>query len=205
MAFDGYEIDSTDIVKEVLKDRTFYEASGGGATLSGGDPLSQAVFSRRILGGLREEGIHTAMETCLAAEWGDVEPFLPLVDLFLVDLKVVDGAEHMRWTGGGNESTLSNLECLAERGADVRIRVPLVPGATATDANLASLGGLIRRIAGGLPVELMNFNPLARGKYEQRGQSTPFDEARAFTAEDMAHFRGLLEAEGVRLWQEEDE
>ena len=204
MAFDGRDVASSDVVAELLSDQVFYEVSDGGITLSGGDPLCQAEFSRAILEGVRKHGVHTALETCLAAKWALVKSFLPLVDLFMVDIKLDDADAHERWTGQRNRRIKSNLRRLARSGAGLLIRIPLIPGATATDKNLSALARFIRAAAPTTPVELINFNPLARSKYRQRGLKSEFDRVDSpFDAEQVARFRALLEAEQVCILTED--
>jgi pyruvate formate lyase activating enzyme len=211
LAFDGREVDSGEVVNDVMKDEAFYALSGGGVTLSGGDPLVQPEFARDILARCKARRVHTAMETCLAAGWETVEPFLAVVDLFLVDLKLGDEAEHRDRLGVPASLVKDNLLRLAESGGHLWVRVPLIPGVTATPGNLDRIGRFMRDRLPGVPVDLVNFNPLARSKYERMGLDRPghpgdgpFDEGqlRAFRdALDVpgpAHPAGHKEGRSVR-------
>ncbi len=198
LAFDGREADSDDVIEEIAADRVFYDTSGGGATLSGGEPLAQAAFAMAILRGCRERGIHTAIETSLHVPPEVVRATAEAADLLLVDLKLADGEAHRRWTGEDNRLIRANFEWLAGRGAAMIVRVPLVPEVTATEANLRALARYVRQVDAKLPVELINFNPLARAKFRRMGLAYPFDALDApLPAEQVQRCRRLITEEGV--------
>ena len=189
LAFDGWQTDSETVVREILKDQTFFEVSGGGATLSGGDPLLQGPFSHAILSGCHAHGLHTALETSLAVRWEQLKPFLDVVDLFLVDLKLGNEDQHARMLGVFASQVKRNITALAERGAELRIRVPLIPDVTATDENLKAISAFVREEVPRVPVELINYNPLGRVKYTRMGLSAPGpDGAAPFSKERMDDF-----------------
>lgn len=197
--FGAREMTSADVVAEALRDRVFYETSGGGVTVSGGEPLVQAAFNREVLAALHETGIHTAMESCLAPDWDRLESFLPVTDLFLVDLKIADPAAHGDWTGRDNAGIQANFRRLAERGANVRVRVPLIPDATATEDNLRRLGRFVAAVAPRVPVELLNFNPLAESKYRRMNHEYRFAGARQFDDTALRRFRQFVAEEGAEI------
>jgi pyruvate formate lyase activating enzyme len=169
LAYDGREVEAGEVIAEVEKDRVFYEVSGGGVTLTGGEPLRQAEFSAEILRGCREHGIPTAVETALAVDESALDMVRPWVDLFLVDMKLADPEAHRSWTGSSNEIVRKNFERLVRQGASVMARIPLIPDVTATEENLRALGRYVRSVSGQIPIELVNFNPLARDKYRRMG------------------------------------
>jgi pyruvate formate lyase activating enzyme len=175
LAYDGREVEAGEVIAEVEKDRVFYEVSGGGVTLSGGEPLRQADFSAEILRGCRERSISTAVETALAVDESAVDMVRPWVDLFLVDMKLADPEAHTSWTGFSNEIVRKNFERLARQGAAVQARIPLIPDVTATEENLRALGRYVRSVSGQISIELINFNPLARDKYRRMGIPYCFD------------------------------
>jgi pyruvate formate lyase activating enzyme len=192
LLFTAREMTAAEVVAEVEKDRDFYAISGGGGTLSGGDPLAAQVFAQAVLAGLRAAGIGTAIETCLAAPWAAVAKFLPLTDHFLVDLKLADAAAHRHWTGQDNAGILANLRRLAGAGAAITVRVPLVPGVNDDDAALQAIRGLVDRIDASLPVEPVPFNPLAAAKYARLGRPWPFADCRRQDPARIARVRELL-------------
>jgi pyruvate formate lyase activating enzyme len=197
--FGAREMTSDEVVAEALRDRVFYETSGGGVTISGGEPLFQAEFTRTVLAALRDAGIHTAIETCLAPDGELLESFLPVTNLFLVDLKIADADDHVVWTGRDNTGIQANFRRLVERGASIRVRIPLIPGATATADNLRALGRFVAQHAPGVPVELLNFNPLAESKYRRLGREYRFAGVRPFDDTALRRFREFVAAEGAKV------
>lgn len=123
----GKETDVEELLPLLLEDREFYETSGGGVTLSGGECLLQAEFCAALLRRLREEGIHTAVDTCGDVPQEALESVIPYTDVFLYDLKAIDPEVHRRCTGITNERILENLRYLDERGCRIEIRYPFVP------------------------------------------------------------------------------
>jgi pyruvate formate lyase activating enzyme len=113
----------------------------------------------------RTEGVHTALDTTLHVDRDRLKPFISLVDLFLTDIKLMDSDAHRANTGVGNETILENILWLAKQKARLVIRLPLVPGVTDTDVNLSAVARFVRELPGDIPLELINFNPLASGKY----------------------------------------
>ena len=165
----GREMTAEEVVAEVLEDRPFYEESGGGVTLSGGEPLLRRDFAVEILRRCRQEGLHTAVETNLAAPWDDVAEFLPVTDLFMVDVKLVGSEAHARWTGAGNEDILANLRRLAEEPRTLVVRTPVVPGVNDSPEDIGAVADLVRGFPNLDYYELLPYHPLGTGKYESLG------------------------------------
>ncbi|WP_157724458.1 radical SAM protein, partial [Salmonella enterica] len=117
-----------DIMATVLRDKPFYDRSGGGLTLSGGEPFMQPELAAELFQASHDAGIHTAVETCLHVPWKYIEPSLPYIDLFLADLKHVADAPFKQWTDGSASRVLDNLKKLAAAGKKMIIRVPLIQG-----------------------------------------------------------------------------
>ncbi len=164
----GQERTPEALLAEVQKDAVFYETSGGGVTLSGGEPLAQADFLLALCRLCREAGFHLALDTCGAAPWERYERLLPLVDLVLYDLKLFDGQRHRASTGADNARILENARRVAAAGAPLWVRTPVIPGYTADAANIAALGEFI---AAELPTverwDLLAYTDLGRAKYER--------------------------------------
>ncbi len=141
-----YEID--ELVDIVLRDKVYYESSGGGVTLSGGEPASYADYGSQLLQRLKSHGIHTAIETSGFFEWSQFSTkMLGWLDLILFDVKLADPDLHLKHTGKGNEIILENLARLVqERPNDVVPRVPLIPGITTLPSNLQEISVILRRI-----------------------------------------------------------
>jgi pyruvate formate lyase activating enzyme len=160
-----------EIMAVVARDRAFYETSGGGVTLSGGEPLEQAEGVVELLRLARERGIHTAVETCGSVEWYTVEAVLAHVDLWLYDLKHFDPAAHRAATGVGNRHILGNLARLLDAGAEVILRVPIIPTQNADDGFLSDLVSYVSDRPALSEVHLMPYNRLAEPKYEAIGMT----------------------------------
>ena len=154
----------------ILRDRAFYETSGGGVTLSGGEPLLQPDFAFELLRLCKEAGLHTAIETAANVPWQVFERVLPVTDLVLCDIKGADEALHKKNTGVTNRRILQNAENLKNSGAQVRFRMPYVPGYT--DGELPA----VRAITDGFPLEVMAYHGIGAGKYEALGIPYPCAE-----------------------------
>jgi len=201
LSFDGRDITVDEAVAQLAADRLFYERSGGGVTFSGGDPLLQADFVAAAAGRLKAMGIHTAVETSLFAKWEAIEALLPAVDLFIVDLKLADPARHAEFTGQDNAPILANARRLAAKLAGsgrLLFRVPLIPGFTAGPGDLAAVAGLAASIDPAVPVQLMNFNPLAAAKYQRmHKQHALSGQAASYSDREMAAFRTVFSGQGL--------
>ncbi len=172
-------------------------------SFSGGEPLAQAGFVRATAAELKRRGVPTTLESSLHAPWSSIEPLLDVIDLFIVDVKVADPAAHRVATGLGNDLILDNLQRLATalRGSGrILVRVPLVPHYTATEDNLRAIAELVHRIDPELPVELLNFNPLASAKYRRIGISYEFaDVTSAFSPAEMVTYRSIVAERGLTV------
>jgi pyruvate formate lyase activating enzyme len=166
LAIKGHSVTAGEIVARAARLKPFFDHSGGGLTLTGGEITAQAAFAEAVLGGCREAGIHTAIETCGACAWEDLRRLLPCTDLVLFDLKLIDEAEHRRWTGASNQRILDNARRLA--GANVQVRIPLIPGVTDTGANLRSTAAFMNEV-GLRSAVVLPYNPSAGAKYEWLG------------------------------------
>ena len=136
----GTPMSSEEVMAELLRDRSLYLNSGGGVTISGGEPLLQPDFTAELLSRCRAEGLHTAVETCAHVPWEDLERMIPLVDLWFTDIKAVDSRKHAQGTGVGNERILENINRLVKRGVEICIRMPLIPGYNDSPEDVAALG-----------------------------------------------------------------
>jgi pyruvate formate lyase activating enzyme len=174
LSFDGKTISAEDAAETLLRDIEFYQKSGGGITISGGDPLIQHGFALEILSICKTKGIHTAIETSLFGKWETLIQFLPLTDLFIVDLKLADNVNHLEYTHQSNEVIKRNYSALAHLGISLLTRIPLIPGITDTESNITALAEFMKSENPGGQVELINFNPLAINKYTLMNKSTEF-------------------------------
>jgi pyruvate formate lyase activating enzyme len=203
LSFDGSRVSAEEAAGTLLRDIQFYRQSGGGVTISGGDPLVQHEFALEVLRLCRREGVHTAIETALSGSWDILQLFVPLTDLFIVDLKIADSALHAEYTGRPNDLILENYARLARSGVQLLTRVPLIPGITGTQKNVTAIASFLRERNPGGRVELINFNPLAVNKYSLMGWGTEFFNGMAPLPEnEVEALCSLLEGEGLAVVRE---
>ena len=169
----GRQWELNDLVAEIIKDQAYFDQSGGGITLGGGEPTLQIQFNRELLLKLKELGLHTALDTCGMCSQDALQKLLPHSDLILFDLKEIDPHKHREFTGSTNNKVLDNLlfvrDCMQSEGrpSDLWIRTPIIPDATGTEDNVRGIGKFIAAKLNGLVNrwELCAFNNLCRDKY----------------------------------------
>ena len=160
----GKEMSVSEVLSEVVRDKSFYDNSGGGVTVSGGEPLMQADFVYDFLAKLN--GIHRAIETSGYSSCEVFRKVVSVCDLVIMDIKLADSAEHLKHTGVSNEQILENLEYLKSSGIPHLFRTPLIPGITDTEENLSD----IAKIVDGSAWERLPYNTLAPTKYKSVGR-----------------------------------
>ncbi len=163
----GRAVQAPEVLGELLPDKVFFDSSGGGVTLSGGEPLAQPAFALALLAGLRQAGIHTVVESSGMGSWADLAALSQYTDLFYYDIKAVTQEKHRRFTGSDNDLILGNLARLARlRGGEgIVLRAPLIPGYNDGDEDLEALYALA--LARGVQtVHLLPYNISAAAKYE---------------------------------------
>ena len=163
LAVKGCGISARQLIAKALHLKPFFEHSGGGVTLTGGEVTAQAEFAASVLEGLQAAHIPTAIETNGACSWRKLAPLVRNSDLVLYDIKLVDDEAHRRWTGVSNQQVLQNAARLPK--SRTQVRIPLIPGITDTEANLSGVFGFMREV--GLRfVSLLPYNPSAGAKWE---------------------------------------
>ena len=155
-----------EVVDEVLRDLPFYETSEGGVTLSGGEPLAQLDFSYAILNRCREEGLHTAIETAANLPWQRIATILPVTDLVMLDVKLMDAERHKACTGVSNVRILENAVRLGREAPALIVRTPIVPEVNDTPEDVAAIAEFAAQLPNLLYYELLPFHPMASGKYD---------------------------------------
>lgn len=164
----GREISADEVLDEVLKDKIFYDNSGGGITLSGGEPLYQFEFSLEILKKVKENGLHTAVETCgFAAD--RIKEISKYVDLFLFDYKETNDELHKKFTGVGNDVILKNLSLLNDMGKSIILRCPIIPGCNDRKEHFKGICAAANEFEHILHIELEPYHPLGESKYVSLG------------------------------------
>lgn len=168
----GREMTVDQVLAEVERDREYYLQSGGGLTLSGGEPMAQFQASLELLQAARNRNIHTCMETCGFALSERYREVMPYVDLFLFDYKETDPRRHESLTGVSNELVLTNLSLLANAGAAIILRCPLAAGVNDSQDHLAAIAALAQRHSQIQSIELMPYHDLGRDKAVRIGRET---------------------------------
>lgn len=165
----GREITTDKVIDEVLKDKIFYDNSGGGITLSGGEPLCQFDFSLEILKKAKENKLHTAMETCGFTSVDRIKEISKYVDLFLFDYKETNSELHKKYTGIGNEAILRNLSLLNDMGKRIILRCPIIPGCNDRKEHFEGIYNVANKFENVLHIELEPYHPLGENKYTSLG------------------------------------
>jgi len=194
----GQRYTVAELLAEVEKDGIFFDDSGGGVTLSGGEPLSQPAFVAAFLRGCRERGIETAIETC---GFTQTETFLNtamLAGRILFDLKLADPEKHRRYTGVSNDLILRNLEALAARHPAVTVRIPVVPGVNDSSEDIARFAACLTGLHAG-QVELLPYHRIGADKYRRLGLEYKLNGTPQPTAAELAQFRDVLAQAGLQV------
>ena len=192
----GRTMTVADVMSELVRDRVFFEESGGGVTFSGGEPLMHAAFLKSLIDACRDEGISTAVESC---GMSDLAPLLAVgdkVDLFLYDVKLMDTARHSEATSVGNETILANLAALAEVHAHVIIRFPVIPGVNDDKDNVDLMVAMMRQL-GLCEIDLLPYHRIGTDKYKRLGRSYELAELQPPSAEMMEGIRRVFAEAGI--------
>jgi pyruvate formate lyase activating enzyme len=159
-----------DLLAEVFRDRAYFDTSGGGLTISGGEPMMQVEFTRALLAGARRAGVHTCLDTSGCAPFEHFELVAPYVDLVLFDVKESDPERHRGLTGRDNSLIVENLGRLDALGVDVVLRVPIVPGLNDRHEHFAAVGNLAARLRNVRAVHVLPFHPYGSAKSARIGR-----------------------------------
>ena len=171
----GREISSAEIIQEIEKERPFFDQSGGGVTFSGGEPLLHHKFLIRLLKECGKLGIHRAVDTAGSVKTDIILQVAEHTDLFLYDLKFMDPEKHRKWTGVTNEKILENLKALADTGAKIIIRIPLIGGVNDDAENIETTARFVAGLSGvKKEVNLLPYHKIAQTKYQKLGRPEDF-------------------------------
>lgn len=166
----GEEMTAEEVIDEVMKDKVFYDTSGGGMTLSGGEPLMQFDFALSLLALAKEKGIHTCVETCGFVPTERICKAAEVTDIFLYDWKLTDSDLHRQYTGVDNELIEKNLRTLDEMGAKTVLRCPIIPGVNDNEAHLTGIADLANSLQNILRIEVEPYHPLGNDKLRRLGK-----------------------------------
>lgn len=200
IAMDSNTYTVKELIKEIKKDKVFFD-QGGGVTLSGGEALIQEEFVLKLLKTLKEENIHTAIETAVFINEEVIDKVMPYLDLIYVDLKLIDDDKHKKYTDVSNFTIKENIKKLLTSSAKDRviIRTPMIPKFTATSDNILGISKFISNIYKDVKYEILNYNPLAAGKYHLVDKTYCFkDNPKMFSKNEMDSFYKLAYLGGVK-------
>jgi pyruvate formate lyase activating enzyme len=189
-----------EIMREVRSDEVFYKHSGGGMTVSGGEPTFHPEFTLELLKEAKKSRIHTVLDTCGYAKWEIYEKLLDYVDLVLVDIKCMDSKKHQEVTGVPNELILSNIKRMAERGTKMRIRLPIIPDVSDSEEHIERVAEFVKELGESVVgVDLLPFHNWAETKYDQLDRSYAFKGLESMVADDVEDFKQMLESYGFAV------
>lgn len=166
----GRDVSVGEVMTEVLKDMPYYRRSGGGVTLSGGESLLQPEFAVALLKSCHMHGINTAIETTGFAKFEVIEQYLPHLDYILMDIKHINSAKHKAFTGQPNELILENAKKIADSGANLTIRVPVIPGFNNTKEEIGAIASYAKNLNGVRNLHLLPYHRLGEDKYKGLGR-----------------------------------
>jgi pyruvate formate lyase activating enzyme len=181
---------------EVSRDRAYYSKSGGGVTLSGGEPLAQPYFATQLLAEFKRHDLHTAIETSGFATWEVFEEVLVFVDLILFDVKVFDPVLHEAYCGVDNKLILGNLRRVSDTGKTIRVRIPLIPGISDTHSHLTRVGRVLKEI-GIRRAELVPYHSFSKDKCEALGKEYLLGHVKPHSREQTLEAKTLMSSLGI--------
>ena len=193
----GYDTTVGEVMKTVLQDKPYYRRSGGGVTLSGGETLYQPEFACALLTACRENGVNTAIETTLCADWEVIERFVPLIDTFLVDIKHMDSAKHEEFTTQPNTLIHENIKRLAASGANLIVRVPVIPTFNDTPAELHDIAVFAYEALGVHEMHILPYHKLGYDKYVGLGREYPMGDLPSPDKAKMELLRNVCASTGI--------
>lgn len=195
----GHEITLDNLLLEVLKDRLFYKNSGGGVTLSGGEPFYQYDFILEFLRLLKREEIDTSVDTNFYVNWEKIEEVMPYIDLFLIDLKAVDQDIHIKFTGVSNKLILDNIVKLSGSGKKFWIRIPIIPNLNDFDAEIKNIISFIKTIKNYQGIYILPFHQIGKHKYRYLGINYEFLNHPSINFGKMEKIRNIFLKENLEV------
>jgi len=195
----GKGMTASEVLAEVLKDKIFYDTSGGGVTVTGGEPSYQPDFTLELLHLLKEAGISLAIETCGVGSRDFYKNAADLGTTFLYDIKCIDPERHRKFTGADNTHIISNLYYLMGRGADIIIRLPLIPECNDSDDDIAMLATFLNKNKGRYRyAEIMPYHTLGTGKSEKIGAVSAYTHE-STSDDEISHWCSLFASHGTNV------
>ena len=195
----GQKMTVAQVMAEIERDVVFYDESGGGATLSGGEPLLQPDFLLTLLQACKEREIHTVLDTCGFASWETLDGIRGLVDLFLYDIKLMDDTRHQEFTSMPNDLILNNLQRLSAQGHNVILRLPIIPGLNDDEENIRQTGEFATASPGLSRVDILPYHHTATDKYKRLKRDYELSQIRPPSNARMAEIAKILGGFGLEV------
>ncbi len=186
------------LLRELLKDKDYFEESGGGVTLSGGEPMLQSAYLAGLLPRLKEANLHVNLETCGMFKWGHIEPLLPYLDLIYFDLKLMDAEAHRRYTGQDNQIILENFCRLAQSGPALQARMPIIPGMNDDAHNIAAIARFLTR-HGQQTLHCLPYHNLGEAKIPRLDTALEPLGLKSLSAGELEPIKNAFEARGIHV------
>ncbi len=186
------------LLRELLKDRDYFETSGGGVTLSGGEPMLHSAYLAGLLPRLKEANLHVNLETCGLFRWEQIEPLLPYLDLIYFDLKLMDSETHRRLTGQDNQIILDNFSRLAGSFPALQARMPIVPGMNDDAGNIAATAHFLTR-HGQQTIHCLPYHNLGEAKLARLGSALQPLGLDSLSASDLEPIKNAFETRGIHV------
>lgn len=199
LRFSGKTVSVGEAMREIVQDKPYYDCSGGGVTLSGGEVFCQRDFARGLIEDCRARGIKTAVETNLYHDFDWMEPVLKTLDLIMFDIKLFDDEKHRDYTGVSNKMILDNALKTDELGVPLIVRTPLIPGITDGDDNLEATAEFVSQRKNALYYELLNFNPLGGSKYAALRRKNKFEREKPLPKKRLADIAQRLARYNIKI------
>lgn len=195
----GRDVTVAEVFDIIKKDKVYYSRSGGGLTLSGGETLCQADFAEALLRICKNYGINTAIETTLCVPFYMIEPLIPLIDTFLVDIKHMNSAKHEEFTTMKNELILQNAVEVAKRASEFIVRVPVIPTFNDTEAEIEDIARFAKSLNGVKQIHLLPYHRLGYDKYVGLGREYKMGDLPSPDKEKMNTLKAAAERTGLRV------
>lgn len=195
----GRDVEASEVMETVLKDRAFYECSSGGVTFSGGEPMLQREFLIRMLALCCREGVHSAVETAGCVPWDWFDGVVDTADIFLYDVKHVDDEAHLRSTGVSAGPILENLERLLSKRARVWVRIPVIPGFNSSVEDMDCIAIKLSQQQGFERLEFMPFHVLGVGKYDSLGRNYTYRDCTPPAPAELERYAALFARRGLAI------
>ncbi len=194
----GLDVTVGEIMPEILSDMPYYKRSGGGLTLSGGEMLCQVEFAKSLLITAKQNGLHTAVESTAYAPFEKIKELLPYIDLYLLDIKHMDGEKHRKYTGVNNAIILENARKIAEYGTELIVRTPVIPDFNDTPEEIKAISMFARSLHGVKEHHLLPYHRLGQDKYSGLGREYSLAGKEPPSNEKMEYLLSVAEESGLK-------